>query len=76
MSTDLRQIPVRYEWVGGYRAGYALYDFNGREICRVWPESDVKFAMRYECIRPGSFLVDEVIEQRWPRKLAKYTILP
>jgi hypothetical protein len=71
MNTDMKRIPVRYVWVGGKRAGHSILDFRGREICRVCTESDARFAMRYECTRPGS-LVDEVHEEKvfW-RNLAR-----
>lgn len=55
----LKRIPEGYYWTGGPRAGYVLFDFKRKEICRVRSKSDARFAKRFECIKPGS-LVDEV----------------
>lgn len=67
MNTNmrLRRVPIRYSWIGGRRAGYALYDYVGVEICRVWAEADAKLTVYCGYARPES-LVDEVIKRRWP----------
>lgn len=60
---DLRRIPVRCKWVGGKRAGYAVLDVRGNEICRVWSERDAKFVIHHEYIKPH-MLVDEILAER------------